>query len=62
MKEIKSKLRRRKKITKKKQGSKLRDIVFKMIPCLFPAVIENILMGEKIDFDQNVSLENIDVI
>ena len=40
----------------------MRDIVFKMIPCLFPAVIENILMGEKIDFDQNVSLENIDVI
>ena len=54
--------KKKKKNNQKKQGSKLRDIVFKMIPCLFPAVIENILMGEKIDFDQNVSQENIDVI
>ena len=54
--------KKKKKNNQKKQGSKFKDIVFKMIPCLFPAVIENILMGEKIDFDQNVSQENIDVI
>lgn len=36
---------KKKKKNQKKQGSKLRDIVFKLIPCLFPAVIDNILIG-----------------
>lgn len=37
--------KKKKKNNQKKQGAKLRDIVFKLIPCLFPAVIDNILIG-----------------
>ena len=36
--------KKKKKNNAKKQGNKLRDIVFKLIPCLFPAVIDVILM------------------
>lgn len=50
---------KKKRNNKKKQGSKLRDIVFKLIPCLFPAVIDNILIGENINPDLDVSANNI---
>lgn len=46
--------KKKKKNNQKKQGTKLRDIVFKLIPCLFPAVIDNILMAEKVDPDLSV--------
>lgn len=46
MMQIKVKIKKKKKKgNQKKQGTKLRDIVFKLIPCLFPAVIDNILIG-----------------
>ena len=44
--------KKKKKANNKKQSSKFRDIVFKLIPCLFPAVIDNILMANNIDPDQ----------
>jgi len=32
-----------------KGGLKVKDVVFKMIPCLFPAVIEHILTSNGLD-------------
>lgn len=54
--------KKKKKNTNKKQSSKLRDLIFKLIPCLFPAVIENILLANGIDPDQNFQLEKIEPI
>ena len=34
--------------------TKLKDIVFKMIPCLFPQVIEHILLENNIDPDSKL--------
>jgi hypothetical protein len=41
--------RKKKKNANKRQGIKLKDVVFKLIPCLFPGIIENVLLGEKMD-------------
>ena len=47
-------IKKKKKVNTRKNVNKLRDIVFKLIPCLFPAVIDNILVGSKINPDESI--------
>lgn len=47
----------KKKAKEAKGGVKVKDIVFKMIPCLFPQVIEHILTSNEINPDAKVEGE-----
>ena len=46
-----------KKKGKEKGALKLKDIVFKMIPCLFPQVIDHLLLSNGIDSDIKIDSE-----
>ncbi len=51
-----------KKKKKKQQDDKLKDVVFKVIPCLFPLVIEHILLGLGLNPDQKITLDQMELV
>ena len=58
----KSEEKAEKKKGKKNADSKLKDVVFKVIPCLFPLVIESILIAQGLNPDEKITLQKMELV